>query len=189
MEAENKALYTKIDRLEKEIQAESKSVQELAKELLVLKEVAVIVAILTLQKYLADLRAKVSKGLATPPKPKKAKEKIQEKIQEKKLESRAQMITKRLMEELAIIGPKYTILLQKLLKEIEVMVFCFISIHFVQRLESQEEDFKAREKQLLNLLVQYNNQDDPYCKHIMHYEEQIYKKAEQLAKLEKAAKM
>lgn len=51
-------------------------------------------------------------------------------------------------------------------------------------MEEEKIDFKHREKQLLNLIVEQNQKDDPNCQSIMYYQDMIYRKAEQLAKLE-----
>ena len=55
-------------------------------------------------------------------------------------------------------------------------------------MEQEKEDFKGRETQLLNLIVEFNQKDDPYCQHILHYQDMIYKKAEKLAQLDKMSR-
>ena len=62
------------------------------------------------------------------------------------------------------------------------------SAHKNKKLEQDKDDSKARETQLLNLIVEYNQKDDPYCQHLLHYQDLIYKKAEKLAQLERMSK-
>ena len=51
-------------------------------------------------------------------------------------------------------------------------------------IQQKKYEFKNREEQLMNLLVEFTQKDDPFCQHILHYQDQIYQKAEKLSKLE-----
>jgi hypothetical protein len=56
----------------------------------------------------------------------------------------------------------------------------------MQKYDEEKQVMKARENQLLNLIAEYNQKDDPWCKHVLHYQEQILQQAEKLARMQKA---
>ncbi len=51
-------------------------------------------------------------------------------------------------------------------------------------MEEDRNTMRVRETQLLNLLVEYKQKEDPYCQHLLHYQESILQEAQKLSKLQ-----
>lgn len=95
-------------------------------------------------------------------------------------------IVQRLSDELGIISPKYTALLRKLKNEIEVGFSIFsTSTHPLQQKFAEDRTrLESREKQLLNLIVELNQRDDPFCQQVLRLQEEIYNRVDKMSKLQ-----